>query len=416
MSKIGRNEHCHCGSNMKYKRCCMEKDIKKHQEIEKERRISLYDKFSILKDPRDNRGKRYLLMDLLIMVIYGVLNGYDDFENMAYFLKQKESYFKKLLLIEKTPSHDCLSDLFSMIDAKEFMNIFVDWVKTIVEQRTGTTIAIDGKAIKSARDKINGGNTPYILSAYLTEIGISIGQVEVDKKSNEIKSIPELLRLIDIKGNYITIDAAGTQEEVVKLIVQLGGHYVLNVKANQKILMNDLQAYFNANIGYTSKIKTYTTNLEKNHGREEYREYYLSYDTICITNKQKWGTVASIGMVRVYRKTNNKLEINDHYYIMDTSMTMEMFIKSTRNHWNIECGLHWRLDVILNEDHSRNRVENSISNLSIIRKIVFNLIRLDTSFGKISFEKKMTRYKTDFDNIENLIFNILPIAVYSDFC
>lgn len=415
MIKIGRNEHCDCGSNMKYKRCCMEKDIKKQQELEKEERVSLYDKFSVLKDPRDNRGKRYLLMDLLIMVIYGVLNGYDDFENMAYFLKQKESYFKKLLLIEKTPSHDCLSDLFSTIDAKEFMNIFVEWVKTIVEQRTGVTIAIDGKAIKSARDKINGGNTPYILSAYLTEIGISIGQVEVDKKSNEIKSIPELLRLIDIEGNYITIDAAGTQEGVVKLIVQLGGHYVLNVKANQKILMNDLQTYFNANIGKTSKIKTYTTNLEKNHGREEYREYYLSYDTNCITNKQKWDTVASIGMVRVYRKTNDKLEINDHYYIMDTSITMEMFIKSTRNHWNIECGLHWRLDVILNEDHSRNRVKNSISNLSIIRKIVFNLVRLDTSFGKISFEKKMTRYKTDFENIENLIFNILPIAVY-DFC
>ena len=100
--------------------------------------------------------------------------------------------------------------------------------------------------------------------------------------------------------------------------------------------------------------------------------------------------------------------IQNHGYIMVTKISMEMFIKTTRSHWNIECGLHWRLDVILNEDRSRNRVGHSISNLSTVRKIVFNLVRLDTSFGKISFEKKMTRYKTDFSNIENLIFNVLP--------
>jgi len=111
-------------------------------------------------------------------------------------------------------------------------------------------------------------------------------------------------------------------------------------------------------------------------------------------------------MVRVYRKVKDEIEINDHYYIMDTKIKMEMFIKATRGHWNIECGLHWRLDVILNEDRSRNR--NSVSNLSIVRKIVFNLVRLDTSFGKISFEKKLTRYKVDFSNIENLIFNVIP--------
>jgi len=400
MGKIGRNSPCNCGKRKKYKNCCLRKD-------EKAERVAIFDKFAVISDPRDNRGKRYLLLDLLIMVIYGVLNGYDDFDNMADFLKQKESYFQNLLLIEKTPSHDCLSDLFAMLEPKEFMEIFIEWIRELVEVRTGALIALDGKAIKSARDKINGGNTPYILSAYLSEIGISIGQVEVDKKSSELKSIPELLKLIDIKGCYVTIDAVGTHEDIARAIVGKQGHYVLKVKNNQKILRKDLQSYFKENIGKSTKIMFETTSFEQNHGREEHREYYISYDVDCITNKGKWDTVGSIGMVRVYRKVKDELEIKDHYYIMDAQIRMEMFIKSTRNHWNIECGLHWRLDVILNEDRSTNKVGHSISNLSIVRKIVFNLVKLDNSFGNISFQKKLTRYKLDFANIENLIFNIL---------
>ena len=140
------------------------------------------------------------------------------------------------------------------------------------------------------------------------------------------------------------------------------------------------------------------------------REYYISHDVNCVTNKEKWDTVSSIGMVRVYRSVKDVTEITDHYYIMDTKISMDMFVKATRGHWNIECGLHWRLDVILNEDGSRNRVGNSVSNLSAIRKIVFNLVRLDTSFGKISFKKKLTRYLTDFSNIERLIFDVFPVA------
>ena len=237
---------------------------------------------------------------------------------------------------------------------------------------------------------------------------MSIGQVEADKKSNETKTIPELLKILDIKGNYITIDAAGTTENIARQIVKLKGHYILKVKGNQKTLMNDIKNHFEKNIGNTSKIARYETEFEKNHGREEYREYYISYDVDCLTNKEKWETASSVGMVRVYRKVKANLVITDHYYIMDTQIDMNLFVRATRSHWNIECGLHWRLDVILCEDKSRNRIGNSISNLSIVRKMAFNLVRLDNSFGKISFQKKLTNYKTDFIHIENLIFNVLP--------
>ena len=401
MKKIGRNAQCPCGKGKKYKKCCIHEDQKKE-------RINLFDTFSVLHDPRDNRGKRYKLMDLIIMVIYGILNGYEDFVNLAYFLEQKESYFRSLLLIDKMPSHDCLSDLFALLDSKKFMEIFIEWISEIVEKRTGAIIALDGKAVRSARDNITGGNTPYILSAYLSEIGISIGQVAVDKKSNELKAIPHLLDVLDIKDCYITIDAIGTQEGVARRIVSLQGHFVLKVKKNQKTLYSDIQSYFDINIGVNEGVVMDASGFEKNHGREEHREYYVSHDAKCITNKSKWDMVLSVGMVRVYRAVNGEMEIKDHFYIMDTKMSIEMFVKATRSHWNIECGLHWRLDVILNEDRSRNRSGNSISNLSAMRKIVFNLVRLDSSLGKISFAKKMTNYKYDFANIENLLFNVIP--------
>jgi predicted transposase YbfD/YdcC len=401
MTKPIRNDACKCGSGKKYKRCCMPMD-------EKIERISVFSKFSAIPDPRDNRGKRYKLIDIFVMVIYGILNGYDDFVNLADFLEENKSYFKTLLHINKIPSHDCLSDLFSMIDPQSFMEIFVEWITSIVELKTGTIISIDGKAVKSARDKINGGNTPYILSAFLSEIGISIGQVAVNKKSNEITAIPNLLKLLDIKGCYITIDAIGTQETIARKIVELKGHYVLKVKKNQEKLMEDIRSYFNENVATSGDISSIATEIEEKHGREEYREYYVSRCCDCITDVYKWDTVLALGMVIVHKWVNDKLEVTEHYYIMDTYMSVEMFARATRSHWNIECGLHWRLDVILNEDRSRNRRGDSINNLSAIRKLVFNIVKLDTSFGKISFEKKLTRYRYNFKNIENLIFNVIP--------
>jgi len=400
MPKISRNEDCKCGSGKKYKVCCLGND-------EKSKNISVFSEFSSVPDPRDNRGKRYKLIDLLVMVIYGILNGYDDFDNMADFLKQNQSYFKNLLLIEKTPSHDCLSDLFAVVDPEKFMEIFVKWITSIVEAKTGTIISIDGKAVKSARDKINGGNTPYILSAFMSEIGISIGQVAVDKKSNEIKAIPDLLKILNIRGCYLTIDAMGTQETIARGIVKAEGHYVLKVKKNQPTLMHDIKAFFDENSTHDT-TDFFDTEPEKNHGREEYREYYISYRTDCISDKKKWDTVKAIGMVVVHKWIGDKQEATEHFYIMDTEMTVEMFVRTTRSHWNIESGLHWRLDVIFNEDHSRNREGRSVANLSAVRKLVFNLVKMDSSFGKISFEKKLTRYRYDFDNIENLIFCVIP--------
>ena len=372
--------------------------------------MNLFERFEVLEDPRDIRGKRYKLIDILIMTIYGLLCGLKDFTNIADFMKIKEDYFTELLKLENgTPSHDCLSDIFAKIDSKKFMEIFIEWTKEIVKIKTGKNISIDGKAVRNATDKINNGNIPYIVSAFIGEIGLSIGQVKVDDKSNEITAIPDLLDLIDIDGAIVTIDAIGTQETIVNKIVDKGGHFVLKVKKNQKELLRQIKSQFSSynNLYGNDEIK-YKKTIEKDHGRGEIREYFLVYNTSKIKDKEKWKIVKALVYVKVQTQELDEIRVTDNYYIVDYEIDIETLEKSIRDHWNIECGLHWRLDVILDEDHSRNRKDNSINNLSIMRKIVFNLASLDNSFGKVPLQRKLTRYMLDFKNIEKLIFEVIP--------
>lgn len=371
---------------------------------------TLFNHFEILEDFRDIRGKKHELVNIIIMSIYGILCGYTDFVNMTDFLQLNEEYFINLLNLENgIPSHDTFSRVFASLNPKELMDIFINWIKDIIKEK-GLHIALDGKAIKSARDKINNGNIPYILSGFLCDIGLSIGQIKVDDKSNEITAIPELLDLIDVKGKIITIDAIGTQETIAnKIVIDKKAAYILKVKDNQKDLKDDIKTYFDLELKKDSNdIAIVETNYEKEHGRIEKRTYYISYDTECISDKSKWKTVKAIGRIDVYREENGKSSITKNYYILSEKFNIDRFIIVTREHWNIECSLHWRLDVILDEDHSTNKKDNSIDNLAIIRKIVFNLARLDNSMGNLTLKKKMTRYAFDFHNIENLIFKVIP--------
>ena len=371
--------------------------------------MNLFERFEVLEDPRDVRGKKYKLIDILIMTIYGLLCGLTDYTNIADFMKLKEDYFTKLLKLENgTPSHDCLY-IFARIDPKKFMKLFIEWTKEMVENRTGKKISIDGKAIRSATDKINNGNIPYIVSAFIGELGLSIGEVKVEDKSNEITAIPDLLDLLEIEGAIITIDAIGTQEDIVNKIVEKGAHYVLPVKDNQRELRKQIKSKFDSyNNLYGNLNIIHDKTIEKDHGRIEEREYFLTYDVSSIKDKEKWKTVKAIAYTKVIRTLKDETIITDNYYIIDFKIEMETLKEAIRDHWNIECGLHWKLDVILDEDHSRNREKYSIENLSILRKIVFNLASLDTRFGKVPLQRKLTRYMLDFDNIEKLIFEVIP--------
>jgi predicted transposase YbfD/YdcC len=374
---------------------------------------TLIEIFEKLEDMRDNRGKRHKLIDIIVMSIYAIICGNDDCENIADWLELRKDYFIELLKLENgIPCADTFLRVFRTINPHKFMEMFAEWVRSIPVGQ-GRHIAIDGKAVRNAADKINGGNTPYIVSAFLTEIGISIGQVKCDDKSNEITAIPELLELLDIKDCVITIDAMGCQSKIVKKIVEKEGHYCLTVKENQSNLYKDMDEYFKFALNDRIESQNISYHITKSygHGRIEKRKYFVTSDEDLINHindRKKWKNLKSVGMVENTREIDGKKSIQRKYYILDIDVTAERFAKITRNHWQIENGLHWILDVHFKEDFSTSKKDNSIFNLSLLRKICYNLIKLDDSFGKISFKKKLNRYNFDFQLLENLIFNVIP--------
>lgn len=373
--------------------------------------------FNELTDTRDNRGLKHELTNCIVMTIFGVLAGHYDAENIAYFLKLNEEYFINELNLENgTPSPDTLLRIYSLINPEEFMNAFVSWVKNIVEEKNTSLgnkyklVPIDGKAIKSATDKINGGNIPYIVSAFLYDLGISIGQVKVDDKSNEITAIPDLLELIDISDCIITIDAIGCQKSIVKKIVDKNAHYCLNVKNNKKILYTEIKEYFDFALNNNEELKAICQYSEtnKDHGRIERREHFITYNVDFIYGKDEWENLNLIGMTRNYREVNGEVSIQEKYYISDLRLSAEDFARYTRGHWSIENNLHWILDVHFREDWNLCKEENALKNLAVIRKICYNLTKLDPVNTKLSFKKKLTLYNHDLNNIKRLIFNVVP--------
>ncbi len=372
--------------------------------------------FNELEDFRDPRGLRHELTDIIVMTIYGVLCGYDDAENIAFFLELNQAYFEDLLYIEYgTPSADTLLRVFALINPEKFMQIFSRWISDVVKQKITTSnamqvVPIDGKAIKSATDKINGGNIPYVVSAFLSDLGISIGQVKVNDKSNEITAIPELLDLIDISNCIITIDAIGCQKNILDKIVEKEAHYCVAVKSNQNTLYTEIDEYFKFALENKIERKNLLSSkqFDKGHGRIERREAYLCSDISFISNKNKWKNLAMIGMTRNFREMNGNLSIQDKYYILDTKISSQEFLEITRKHWSIENNLHWILDVHFREDFCKAKQGHAIHNLSLLRKICYNLVKLDNSFGKISFKKKLILYNHDLNNLKSLIFEVFP--------
>ena len=373
--------------------------------------------FTKLIDSRDKRGLKHELGNIIVMSIYAVLCGYTDAENMAFFMKLQEAYFtERLDLKHGVPSADTLLRVFAIIEPESFMQMFYCWIKdvlTVIQKNSISEvqrIAIDGKAVRAAA--IKGGNIPYIISAYLGNYGLSIGQLKVGEKTNEIKEIPKLLKKLDITDSVITIDAIGCQKEIAKQIVEQKGHYCLAVKTNQAILYRDVKEYFD----YAEKeekelLDTYQT-IEKNHGRVEKRKYLISTDIEYLTGKENWKNLKSIGKVESVREINGKKSCETRYYILDQNMTSEEMSHIVRGHWEIENNLHWVLDVHFREDACKVKLEKAMQNLTLVRKICYNLMKLDKRFDKkkkMTYKKMSMMYTCNLEYIEELLFQRIEL-------
>lgn len=333
--------------------------------------------FAVLPDPRVERGKKHLLVDVLFIGLATVLSGGESFTDMVDFGEIREEWLRKYLALPHgIPSEDTFQRVFAAIDPKAFIDCMIRWTETIQEVAHGQVIALDGKTIRHSFDTWTGKSAVHVVSAWCTELGLALGHEVVEEKSNEIPAILALLEKLSVKGRTITIDAIGCQKEIAQKIVEKGGNYLLCVKGNQPSLQEDVRDFF-ADCGDFSEVEhSYYETLEKGHGRIEKRRYWVVDGEISwLGIDKKWKNARSMMMVEATRTIRDKTSSETRYYISDLPGEAEKLALIARSHWGIENGLHWVLDVIMNEDRSRARKDNAAANLATMRRIAINMAK-----------------------------------------
>lgn len=334
--------------------------------------------FDTLKDPRSHINKLHSLNDILVVSIVALICGAETWKQIEEFAKSKEQFLRKILeLPNGLPSDDTINRLFSALDAKQFEVCFAKWVHSLSQEVKQQVIAIDGKTVRGA--KSNGKNSPvHIVGAWASEHNLVAGQVKVDDKSNEITAIPELLDLLFIQGDIVTIDAMGTQTAIADKIIEKEADYILAVKENQPQLLEDVQDEFRF-----CKSPLSTEHIDLGHGRIETRVCTVISDFQFIEKEtSKWkniNQVIRIESTREFKNSNKPTERATRYYISSLNEQPENYQKHIRSHWGIENKLHWVLDVVFSEDKSRKRNMNAAENYSILLKMTLNLLKNDQS-------------------------------------
>lgn len=352
--------------------------------------------FSKVTDPRVDRTKRHKLIDIILLVICGVICGADSWVDIEMFGKAKKEWLKTFLeLPNGIPSHDTFGRVFAAINPEEFEKSFMEWVKTIHELTQGQVIALDGKQLRGSKDSETGKNAIYMVSAWASENQLVLGQRKVDDKSNEITAIPKLLKMLDITGCIVTIDAIGTQTKIAKTITENKGDYLLAVKENQGHLFEDIHDLFEEDRPYEFKDAPYgyAKTVNKDHGRIEIRQCWAISDPeylATIRDIDHWQGLKSLVMIESERIIGDKTEKQTSFYISSLENDAGKILNARRSHWGIENSLHWVLDMAFNEDHSRVRKDNAPQNFSIIRQLALNLLKQESSL-KVGIKAKRLR-------------------------
>jgi len=359
--------------------------------------------FSKVSDPRKDRTKDHKLIDIIAIAICAVICGAEGWTDMENFGNSKVPWLKTFLeLPNGIPSHDTFGRVFGMIDAQQFQLAFWEWVWAVNDIVQGQIVNIDGKCLRGSDDQKLGKRAIYMVSAWAAENEIVLGQRKVDEKSNEITAIPELLKMLNLSGCVVTIDAMGTQTTIAKTIQESNADYVLSVKENQGHLFEDISVLFGVDQAQNFKYASldYHKMVNKGHGRIEVRECWSTSNPEylnLIRGAQNWIGLKSIAMVVCTRIIDGKETKFVRYYISSLVSDAQRILQIVRKHWAIENELHWVLDVALNEDRSRVRKDQSPENLAVLRHIALNLLKHEkTAKAGIHAKQLQAGWKEDY--------------------
>jgi predicted transposase YbfD/YdcC len=338
--------------------------------------------FAGLKDPRMNRTRKHSLTDILTIAICAVICGADGWAQVEEFGDCKKKWFKTFLdLPNGIPSHDTFGRVFAALDPSAFEECFMKWITDLATASAGRLIAIDGKTIRRSLDTANGKAAIHMVNAWCATNHMVLGQLATDAKSNEITAIPELMKLLDLQGAVVTIDAAGCQKKIARQIVEQGGDYILQLKGNQGTLHKETAELFDQCLSDDCHGITYSTaaTIDKGHGRIEQRRIWATTDINWFAEKGKWKNLRSLIRVQAQRTINGQTSSEYRYYISslpaDNASGLMNYI---RGHWEVENNLHWCLDINFREDDCRIRQGHAAENFARLSRIALNLLKAQT--------------------------------------
>ena len=344
--------------------------------------------FRKLKDPRINRRKKHLLIDIITITICAVICGCNDWQQIETFARCRHDWLKKFLRLPNgTPSHDTFERVFDRLDPKAFQTCFRAWMHALHDALGLSPIAIDGKTLRASGT--DGLKALHLVSAWATANCLSLGQVAVDEKSNEIPAIPKLLELLDIHGALVTIDAMGCQKEIATKVIDKGGDYVLTAKDNQPTLCNDIRERFvtAAEKDFVGVNHDSYTTQESGHGRKETRHYHIITDPKEMPSRSEWKNLNVIGMCYSETERDGKISSEVRYFIGSRKASAKVYGNALRGHWGIENKLHWQLDVSLGEDDNRVSKRHGAENLALVRRLALSLLYQHPGKGSIACKR-----------------------------
>lgn len=337
--------------------------------------------FADLPDPRVGNAKQHELLDILVIAICAIICGADSWVESELWGKANVTWLRTFLgLPNEIPSHDTFGRVFARLDPKQFRRCFVSWIRAVSKLTHRQVVAIDGKRLRRSHDRRLGKTAIDMVSAWATANRLVLGQVKTDDKSNEITAIPDLLRLLELTGCIVTIDAIGCQTAIAELIVQQGGDYLLAVKANQAQLYQEVGDLFAGclEVNFRQVPHDYYRTVNKGHGRIEIRQCWTLADPDFLdflSQRTAWPNLQTVVMIRAERRLGQHISIETRYYIASIENDAQLALRAARGHWGLENGLHWVLDVAFREDESRVRKDHAPENLAVLRHMALNLLK-----------------------------------------